>query len=81
MISKAGVSNATKSLMEKNARVTWIIMTLRTIGLIAAFGISNHTSTDNHVSASSLWAAQVSYDILFRYTTSLFLKNETYNIK
>ena len=74
MISKAGVSNATKSLMEKNARVTWIIMTLRTIGLIAALGISNRTSTDNHVSASSLWAAQVSYDILFRYTISLFYK-------
>ena len=74
MISKEGVSNVTEYLMENNARVTWIMMTLRTIGLIAAFGISNRTSTDNHVSASSLWAAQVSCDILFRYTTSLFLK-------
>ena len=73
MILKVVALVATKSLMEKNARVTWIIMTPQTIGLIAAFGISNHTSTDNHVSASSLWAAQVSYDILFRYTTSLFL--------
>ena len=73
MILKVVALVATKSLMEKNARVTWIIMTPRTIGLIAALGISNRTSTDNHVSASSLWVAQVSYNIHFRYTTSLFL--------
>ena len=63
MILKVVALVATKSLMEKNARVTWIMMTLRTIGLIAALGISNRTLTDNHVSALSLWVVQVIYNI------------------
>ena len=81
MILKVVALIAIKSLMENHARVTWIILTLRTTGLIAALGISNRTSTDNQISASSLWVVRVSYDISFCCTTSLFNKNETCDIK
>ena len=72
MILKVALNATTEYLMENPARVTWIMMTPRTIGLIAALGISNRTLTDNHVSALSLWVVQVIYNILFRRTTSLF---------